>query len=158
MLWNLYGPKAEQYFRSWNTCVKLSWNVPRSTHTYFVENLLAADFTTLRTQILSRYVKFFQKLLSSKSLEVKILAELVGKDATSTTGNNLARIRLESGLDPWVVSGSTMSAKLPPAEVPDQDEWRLPLLEKYIRKRHEAESNLEDTDQLNELINSLCSN
>ena len=36
MTWNLYGEKAGQLFRSWNTCVKLAWNVPRSAHTYFV--------------------------------------------------------------------------------------------------------------------------
>ena len=31
MLWDLYGDQAEQLYRCWNTCVKLSWDVPRST-------------------------------------------------------------------------------------------------------------------------------
>ena len=31
MLWDLYGVKAKQYFNTWNTCVKLSWEVPRAT-------------------------------------------------------------------------------------------------------------------------------
>ena len=41
MLWDLYGVKAKQYFNTWNTCVKLCWEVPRGTHTYFVEKMLA---------------------------------------------------------------------------------------------------------------------
>ena len=40
MLWNLYGNGANKVFRFRNTCVKLSWNIPRWTHNYFVEHLL----------------------------------------------------------------------------------------------------------------------
>ena len=32
MLWDLYGEMSGQVFRSWNTCVKLAWGLPRSTH------------------------------------------------------------------------------------------------------------------------------
>ena len=66
MLWELNGEKAKQYFRTWNTCVKLSWEVPRETHTYFVDNMLAAGFRHLSTDIKSRYVKYFQGLLKCK--------------------------------------------------------------------------------------------
>ena len=51
MIWDLYGEKANQYFRTWNTCVKLSWEVPRQTHTYFVDNMLAAGIRPLSTDI-----------------------------------------------------------------------------------------------------------
>ena len=37
MLWELGSDMARQYFNAWNTCVKLTWQVPRATHTYFLE-------------------------------------------------------------------------------------------------------------------------
>ena len=37
MLWELDSKAAHQYYNAWNTCVKLAWQVPRATHTYFVD-------------------------------------------------------------------------------------------------------------------------
>ena len=31
MLWELGSDRAEQFFKSWNTCVKLVYNIPLST-------------------------------------------------------------------------------------------------------------------------------
>ena len=45
MLWNLEDNSAEQYFKSWNTCVKLIFGVPRSTYTYLVEGFFAETRT-----------------------------------------------------------------------------------------------------------------
>jgi len=70
MLWSLNSATAEQYFKAWNTCVKLVYKVPRSTYTYLVEGFLATDYTSLRNQVLSRYLGFFQNLLASPSKEV----------------------------------------------------------------------------------------
>ena len=33
MLWDLYGEKDGQLYRSWNTSVMVAWDVPRATHT-----------------------------------------------------------------------------------------------------------------------------
>ena len=136
----------------------MSWNVPRGTHTYFVENLLATDFRTLREQILVRYVKFFRQLLVSKSEEVRLLATLVAHDVTSNTGNNLARLKLETGLDPWTGSLHSFREKLASdrVAVPPQDEWRLEYLDKLIKLRNKMENNLENVEKITELIESLC--
>ena len=40
--------------------------------------------------------------------------------------------------------------------VPVTEEWRLPLLEKYLKLRHKMELNVEDTVVINEMIDSLC--
>ena len=52
MLWNLYGPGANQVLRSWNTCAKLAWGVPRWTHNYFVEHVLSCGIPSARQRIL----------------------------------------------------------------------------------------------------------
>ena len=48
MLWNLRGNSAEQFFKSWNTSVKLIYGVPRSTFTYLVEGYFASSQKSLR--------------------------------------------------------------------------------------------------------------
>ena len=63
MLWSLDSDTAESFFKSWNTCVKLVYGVPRNTFTYLVEGYFAAGQTSLRNQILSRYSGFYRKLL-----------------------------------------------------------------------------------------------
>ena len=160
MNWDLYGERANQYFRTWNTCIKLSWEVPRDTHTYFVDNMLAEGLRSLSTNIKSRYVKYFQSLLKSKSEQVRLLAALVGRDAMSTTGKNLIMLQRETGLNPWVVSArqvsNVLAAKVTP--VPQQDSWRLQCLKKLLTQRYQLKMEAQDTKQISKLISSLCIN
>ena len=158
MLWNLGGDKAEQMFRCWNTCVKLCWDVPRSTHTFLVNNFLAATCTPLRGQAMARYVKFYATLLSSPCKEVAVVSRMVGGDASTTTGLNLLNIQLESQLNPRTSPLSKFKDffKTTP-DVPEIDQWRIPLLEKYLKKRNELNILCEDTTYIDDLITSLCS-
>ena len=160
MLWNLYDENsAGQYFRCWGTLVKLAWDCPRSTHKYLVNNFLAPGFVSIRAKIISRYVKFFQSMLKSASKEVRLLAQLAAHDKGSTTGFNLAKIKEETNLNPWIVSSLQVKQALVEGEpkVPEQDWWRLPYLAKLLDTRHSMELELQDTKEINSLINSLCS-
>ena len=61
-LWNLGGALAEQVYKAWTTCIKLTWNVSRVTHTYFMDMLLGCGISHVRTDILARYVNFLKSL------------------------------------------------------------------------------------------------
>ena len=100
MLWKLSGDLAKQVYHAWNTCIKLVWQVPRATHTYFVERLLDCGLSHVRTDILARYVKYLTSLRSSPSMEVVVLANLVARDVRTTTGANLHFLGEMTGLDP----------------------------------------------------------
>ena len=83
MLWNLYGPGAKQVFWSWNTCVKLAWGVPRWSHNYFVEHVLSGGIPSVRQKVLGEYLGLFQKLIRSESPEIRLPANVVGRDPWS---------------------------------------------------------------------------
>ena len=87
-LWDLGSDSAAQYFTSWRTCVKLTWQVPRQTHTYFVDHLLCSGLSSVRSDILARYSKFVKGLRVSSSKEVTIMCGVVGNDVQSTTCHN----------------------------------------------------------------------
>ena len=57
----------------------------------------ARDQLTVRTQILSRYVKFFRSLLKSASPEVVSVASKMARDVSSTTWSNLHQLQRETG-------------------------------------------------------------
>ena len=83
MLWEINSDMCGQYCRTWNTYVKLTYDLPRGTHTYIVENLLAKNFLPVKTEIMSRFVKFYSSLLKSPSLEVQMMAKSVINDKGS---------------------------------------------------------------------------
>ena len=85
MLWDSGSQVPEQYFKSWNTCVKLVHGLTRSTFTYLVKGFLSGSQVSLWNQVLSRYPGFYRGLLNSPSKEGRILAKMVSSDPRSTT-------------------------------------------------------------------------
>ena len=158
MLWAYDGEAAGQYFRCWHRCIKLVWNIPLACHNYIIDHLLAEGFSPIRHKILSRYVKFFSGLLTSCSPEVALIANLAGRDKSSTTGRNLELIAKETGLNPWSAAPASVREKLKLADVPQCDQWRLPVLKSFLDRRREMEYNMEKCDEITGWIDTLCIN
>ena len=157
MLWDFQSDMVGQYCRVWNTCVKLSYDIPRSTHTYLVESFLAVNFVPVKTELLARYVNFYKSLKLSPSPEVQHLCEVVSSDVRSTTSRNLSVIRDVSGLDPLVVSPHDVRRSVKSSEIPENDVWRPPLLDMLLNRRKDMEVALLKTDEIQKVIDSLCS-
>ena len=156
MLWDLYGVKAGQLYRSWNTSVKVAWDVPRATHTYLVDNLLSCGLLNVKQQLVSRFVNFFRSLLKSQSKEVKVVASIVARCARSTTGRNLMNIQVETNMDPWREEAWKIRQAVKFEEVPDREGWRVQYLAKLIRAKQEMETRCEPVEEIERLIGSLC--
>ena len=149
MLWDLFGDMAGQVYRSWNTCVKLVWDLPRSTHNYLVEHMLAKDF--------SQYIRFVQRLPKSVSKEVRILQSIVKNDVRSVTGKNCLMLSQEFSIDPLTVSPGMFIDLYKNYAVPEQDTWRIPLLDTLLDQRYEMAACGDDVETVSRLLESLCS-
>ena len=88
MIWPLFSDMTKQVFNCWSTCVKLAWGVPRSTHTYLVDNFLSCGIPSMRSSQLACFWKFLHGVKGSSSLEVRVVANLSAADIRSTTGSN----------------------------------------------------------------------
>ena len=66
-LWDLGSPAARMMVNAWRTGHKLAWAVPRSTHTYLVEEVLAPGVPNLHVSLLHRFTNFFRGLITSPS-------------------------------------------------------------------------------------------
>ena len=122
--------------------MKLCWDVPEATHTLFVEHLLGEEFTSLRVNVLSRYVKFFQSLVCHSSREVALVANLVGRDIESTTGRD--------------TSSHIKNAYKSQVVLDQRDSWKIHLLKTYLEKRQLLKEQLKPTDEIEDLVDSLC--
>ena len=158
MVWDLSCDQAEQYFKSWNTCIKLVYGVPRSTFTYLVEGFLAGDQVSLRNQVLSRYPGFYRSLLNSSSEEVSILARIVSRDPRSTTYRNLKYLeRLTKLRQPEFYTAFKIKEALPVQKVPVGEQWRLGLLTSLLKIKIEKFIWVEDNKHICAMIDSLAS-
>ena len=95
-------------------------------------------------------------MINSDSPEIRILANLVARDAGSVTGSNLLKIEEEFRLDPWASTSAELASRYKCYVVPAEDEWRLPLLIKLLDQRREMYVCEEKTKSISELIDSLC--
>ena len=158
MLWKLSSSGAESFFKSWNTCVKLVYGVPRNTVTYLVEGYFASGQTSLRNQILSRYPGFFQGLLQSPSREVRFLAKIVSADPRSSTCSNLRYLSQMTRLNkPEFMTSARIRMALPVRNVPDGEKWRLGLLASLMKLKTEKYHQVEDSKHICAMMDSLCS-
>ena len=158
MLWDLGSPTAEQFFKCWNTAVKLVYDVPRSTYTYLVEGFLAANQSSLRNQIIARYAGFFRNLVKSPSKEVRFLVQLVKNDPRSTTCGNLKYLRSITSLNqPELYCAARIRTALPVQEVPEKEQWRLGLISTLMVVRSEKHLRVEDSKSICAMLDSLCS-
>ena len=157
MLWNLGSDTAEQFFKCWNTAVKLVYDVPRSTYTYLVEGFFSSSQPSLRNQVISRYAGFFRNLVNSPSKEVRFLVQVVKNDPRSTTCANMKYLRRKTGLNqPEAFGSARIRASLPAQEVPDKEKWRLGLITTLLMVRSENQLRQEDSKSICAMLDSLC--
>ena len=156
MLWDLFSGMANQVYRSWNTAVKLVWDLPRATHNFFVEHLLALDLRSARQQVLSQYIGFLGGLARSVSIEVRIMASITAQDVRSNTGRNCRNLELEFSQEPWSWSPSSFNEVYKQYELAEQDRWRISYLRDLLYQREDMKACDENTDVVTNLIESLC--
>ena len=161
-LWSLRGNASKMLYASWRTNIKLVWNLPRETRSYFVDHLLAAGVTPPSVSLMTRQLSFFHSLLNSVSPEAQVLSRIAARDIRTTLGSNLAHIHTETGLDPWQFGGKRVRddlLKYQKSEVSDKDRWRLKYLDKLLTQRlHQFYNGSQSCEELDALIHSLCIN
>ena len=143
----------------WNIQSRLAWNIPYDTHTYLIESYFNQEHQTLRNQILSRYSSFAKKLLHSPSKEIVFLANLVMRDARSTTCSNILYLNRLTNVDVMKTSASQIKLLLPVLEIPDTQMFRTGLLDVLMSAYVNKTFNYVNLDRKSciEMIKSLCS-
>ena len=162
-LLDLRSSESNSYFSSWNTAVKLAWDVPRGCRSYFLNNILAPNVPSMKLRILLRFSGFFQSLLESSSREVQTAVRISARDKRRTLGSNLCELEDIIGVNPWSSPKWLIKQKLRETDcrdVGENDVWRMQYLSTLLEQRRNAyySHNLEEQQQYQSLIDSLVIN
>ena len=133
------------------------WGLSRATHTATVR-WLATPHTSLCEDLLARWVKYYQSLLSSASPEVVTIARIAASDLRTTTGANNDLI-CQLGLDPATATPGEVREKVRASEPVETEEQlaRLGLLTELLERRGDDYYRGEEKDrELSTLIEFLC--
>ena len=100
-LYTLHGSTAvDSIYKSWRTNVKLTWDLPRNCHNFFIATTLAPQLVPPEISMLTKWHRFFLSLKNSPSKEVQVISWLAARDIRTSIGSNLDALKRETGLDP----------------------------------------------------------
>jgi hypothetical protein len=158
-LWDLHGERAEAAFRCHRTAIKLSWDVPRTTHRWIVSNLLNCGLASAREQHMAMYAGFFGRLRTSVVREVRMMATFCLSDMRTTTAKNIFRICDEFKLTIHSISPQSVKEAYQPHTVLPDDQWKLEVLREMLEERQKLREDGRDREgeeTLNFYISVLC--
>ena len=86
-LWTLNSEEHKKLNRSWNTVIKMVWDLPFATHKRFLESL--TNIPHIQSMLHGRYVGFIGNLKSTSKPHLKMLFNMCKYDQSCNTGQNV---------------------------------------------------------------------
>ena len=135
VLWELNSLDHQKLVRSWNSAVKMIWDLPYQTHTDFIEPL--TNCPHLQQMLHSRYIGFAKSLSMSEKQHTKLIYSLIKNDLTSLTGNNLKFLmnKYNNNTIEELFENRHVIAKEKFKKMSSDDEWKIQVLEDLISFR-----------------------
>ena len=162
--WRFSDESVQKFFRTWNSNLKVIFDLPVQTHSWIPEKLDGGDH--MKKMIYKRFIKFLSSINKNRRASLKALLKISMNNVRSTTGSNLRSILLDTGVH--VIPGVTKSSELKSYsvyEIPENKEWIVPLLTLLIEIRKERWCVLFDEerdelakDDITAIIDDLCVN
>ena len=154
-LWDLYSVDVERIYKSWNVTMRNVFNLPWTTHRYWIETVSFSPHP--KTFLSGRFVKFGKSLTSSKKSSIRYLSSLCQDDNRTLLGRTLGKIASECGVEASALDPSLVKRSLLYFPVPEDQQWRVPLLWELLDTRSNLLTieNL-TSDQLSSLIDNIC--
>ena len=154
-LWDIFSSDVDRLFKSWNVSIRNIFNVPYTTHRYFIEPL--SDCPHPKTMLSSRFIKFTQSLASSSKPSVSYLARLVKNDNRTLMGKTLSRISRETNVTKASLTSLVVTKSMVYFPVPDDQMWRIDILKELLNVKQQSlllgQFNLDETSTM---INYIC--
>ena len=129
-LWNLFGHGAQKLESSYNRSVKLMLGLPLETHRYLIEPLTGE--VHIKKVLLSRYLGFIEKILSSEKKAIKMLVETSKKDVRSVTGQNLRQIMILLGKTSIEAIEKKDADDIKYFPISQEDSWKTDVIKEIL--------------------------
>ena len=155
-LWQLTSDEYHKLTRSWNTAVKMIWDLPHSTHIRLLEPL--SPVTHLESVLTGRYIGFVESLSKSAKPLVRLLFSKCSSDLGSQTGQNI-NFLLNKHSKPTLnslICERNIIKKGVVSPVSENEKWKLPLIEELCLIQKGFLVSEFDEPELGEILNYIC--
>ena len=139
-LWDLFSKEATMVENTWNVSFRLMYNLPRSTHRYFVEPI--SGIPHIKKTLVKNFLSFIDQIKKSNKTVSKVLLETLKYDTNCTTGSNLRNIMKLVNKRNIDELNTTDYTEIEYHKIPADEEWRIGVVRDIIDIRN-GEASLE---------------
>ena len=154
-LWSLNSDEHLKLNRSWNTVIKMVWDLPFATHKRFLESL--TNIPHLQSMLHGRYLGFIGNLKNTSKPHLQIIFNICKSDLSCNTGQNIDFLSREwdtQDLDSLISKKHLVkSSRINPLE--EDEEWKIKMIEEMTLSKLgflEKECDANDTEIMLEII------
>ena len=155
-LWQLNSEEHLKLNRSWNTAVKIIWDLPHSTHTRFLEPL--SPVPHLESILTGRFIGFAQNLSKSAKPLISLLFNLCSPDIGSQTGQNINYLlqKFSKQTLTELVNDRNIIKKTIVTPISETESWKLKIIEEVsLVRKGQLEADFDDI-MLDEILDYIC--
>ena len=154
-VWDLFSKEAIMLENSWNTAVKVMFDLPVQTHRYIIEPI--SQTKHLKIVLLERFLSFLEQIHKSKKNVPKQLLSFIKNDARSTTVSNLRKILLLTEKDTIDELSKADVTSLQYQEADPKNKWKINMIKEITDiKFDQLEVENFSKDKLEEILSFLC--
>ena len=157
--WDFSSAEVDRFAKTWNVNIRIMFNLPRETHCWIVEELSGGKH--FLQMIYSRFIKYLSALKNNCRPAIRDLYHISASDVRTTTGGNVRRILLKSGMDPRSVCKHMFSNWRVYSAL---DTWTVPLVSSLLLLKSgtwevnfdpDEEDSLQDAD-IDFMLEAIC--
>ena len=132
--------------------IRYCCDIPRIFHRYLLEGV--SNTTHLKVKLVKRFLQFYTTLVNCDKPHLKYLARIQKSDYRSVFGRNVRNICEEAQVEH--ISEVSLT-NITYAEIPAEDEWRIPLLNELFEIRASRLVSILSEKELEKLIFEVTS-
>ena len=144
--------------RSWNTAVKIIWDLLFNTHTRLLESL--SPVAHLESVLAGRYVGFVHSLSSTSNPVLGLIFNQCKDNVSTQTGNNIKHLMENHGLQSMkelINMRSTIKYKRV-NELQEEEQWKIDIIYGLVLARKGLiDIDTLEVDELEDILKFICS-
>ena len=153
--WDLFCKDAKMLENTWNTAVRIMYDLPLQTHRYLIEPI--SEVKHLKFVLIERFIGFLEQIQKSRKIIPKHILKYVKSDARSITGSNVRNIVLLT--EKYAIEDISKHdlKELKFHEIAIEDEWKVNFIKEITEiKSNQLGLNEFTSEELNDILRYLC--
>ena len=155
VMWDLFSKEAVMLENSWNTSVRVMFDLPMQTHRNLIEPV--SETKHLKFVLLERFLGFLYQIEKSTKTVPKHLLKFIKHDVRSITGSNLRNLLLLTDKNKIEELCQDDIKKMKYQQIEENNVWKVNMIKEITNvKFHKLEVQNFSIEELDEILSHLC--